>query len=259
MFDRDQASGLRQLFLRQRPAVFVTCGGNPAQASIATRLACAYARDDISVLLLDGTSGEAARALGIAARYELGHVIAGDKRLDEVVHFADTNLAVLPARRGIEQLDGLDPTRARWLKRQFSAWRWPVELLIVNARPLAGSSALDAFGGKARVIVIVSGESGAITSAYAEIKNLRNASGLTDCDIIVSDAHPAHQAREIYQNLAAACAEFLGVTCRLRDHGVAASGIGWARPRPLTLAEPVGNAADGLAYLRKETLHAAFG
>jgi flagellar biosynthesis protein FlhG len=217
MFKRDQADGLRALFDRQRPNVLIMAGGTRAQPQVCAAVARAYAAQDIPVLLLDGSTALLAPTLGVTVRYELAHVIAGDKRLAEVVHFPEANIALLPARRGLEQLAHLDARRGRTVREQFATWRWPVELLIVNARAQTSALALATFGGNARVIAVVSGEGDTITAAYREIKGLRQVAGVTECDVIVHGAHDHEAARAVFSRLALACEDFLGVRCSLRE------------------------------------------
>jgi flagellar biosynthesis protein FlhG len=217
MFERDQAAGLRALFDRQRPEVLILLGNHGRQAKVCIELAQAYTRQDVSVLLLDGSAGSLGRSLGVTARYELSHVIAGDKRLSQVVHFPGANLALLPAHRGLGQLVDLEGAPARRLRGQFASWNWPVELLLVNARARSGARVLGAFAGRARVVVVVSGESESLTDAYREVKDLQSEAGIKACDVIVHGARATHDARQVFAALAGACRDFLGVQCSLRE------------------------------------------
>jgi hypothetical protein len=54
-------------------------------------------------LIVDREKGRAAIALGLKPRYELSHVLSGDKTLVEVLLTARNGVAVLPAMRGLER------------------------------------------------------------------------------------------------------------------------------------------------------------
>lgn len=216
MFDADQADGLRHLFARERPEVIVACGGAPTQAQIVADLGVGLARQGTSVLVIDGSAGGVAQALGRGARYELGHVIAGDKKLSQVIVEGAPNLRVLPAMRGLEQLWRLSHDQARALKNQFSHQLASIETLVVNCGPLGSVAACRAFQGGAHVVLILTERPDSMTAAYREIKSLWTNCGITECDVIVSD--PGVRARARFASLADTARRFLGVRLNLQGN-----------------------------------------
>ncbi|MBK9676493.1 MAG: hypothetical protein IPO82_15135 [Betaproteobacteria bacterium] len=124
----DQASGLRALFGR-RARTTLSVAGDGATA-VTLNLAAALARIGQQVLVIDTMKGEAATALGLKARFELAHVLAGDRRLRDVLLAGPEGVALLPATRGLPSLaEGSGPWQDRvaawldpWGRRSTSGW-----------------------------------------------------------------------------------------------------------------------------------------
>ncbi|MGA2551694.1 MAG: hypothetical protein ABSF50_16220 [Burkholderiaceae bacterium] len=216
MFDRDQAAGLRTLFSPSRPEVILALGGSAQQAQVVAGLGTGIASQGRDVLVIDGSAGEVAKAMGLAARYELRHVVDGDKNLSEVLLKGGAGLRILPAMRGLDRLWRLDPEGARRVRAQFSRHLASVETLIVNCGPLGSLAANRAFQGGAHVVIVLSEHTDAITAAYRELKTLRLDCGIDQCDVILSES--SSKARLAFISLAETARRFLGVTLNLQGN-----------------------------------------
>ena len=216
MFEVDQAAGLRRLFDRKQLRVIVLGGAGAAKASVVVNLAVALTEQGRRVMLMDGSAGEVVSALGLTCRYELSHVIAGDKRLTEVLLTGPKRIQVLPATRGLDQLDMLAADEARRLRHEFFHLQHPIDTLIVNARPLGSGRALDAFQGRAKVLMVACGGAASITAAYGEMKALKLANSMTEFDIVIGGIEDAQDATSVYTNIAEVAHRFLDAKLNLR-------------------------------------------
>ena len=98
----DQATGLRRLFSRDATQVLgIRAGDGGAATTVTLDLAAALVTLGHHPLVIDLERGEAANALGLKARYDLAHVLCGDKALGDVLLRHDAGIAVLPAARGL--------------------------------------------------------------------------------------------------------------------------------------------------------------
>jgi flagellar biosynthesis protein FlhG len=216
MFEADQAAGLRRLFDREQLQVIVLGGAGAAKASVAVNLAVALTEQGRQVMLMDGSVGELVSALGLSCRYELSHVIAGDKRLTEVLVAGPKHIQVLPAARGLDQLDVLAADEARRLRHEFFHLQHPINTLIVNARPLGSGRALDAFQGQANVLMVACKGAASVTAAYGEMKALNLANGVTEFDIVIGGIEDAQDAASVYSNIADVARRFLDAKLNFR-------------------------------------------
>jgi flagellar biosynthesis protein FlhG len=216
MFEADQAAGLRRLFDPGQLRVIVLGGAAATKASVAVNLAVALTEQGRRVMLMDGSVGEVASVLGLSCRYELSHVIAGDKRLTEVLLTGPKHIQVLPAARGLDQLDMLAADEARRLRHEFFHLRHPINTLIVNARPLGSGKALDAFQGRAQVLMVACKGAASVTAAYGEMKALKLANAVTEFDIVIGGIDDAQDAATVYANIADVAHRFLDAKLNFR-------------------------------------------
>jgi flagellar biosynthesis protein FlhG len=175
----DQASGLRRLF-GQRASRLVGIGGLDATA-FAGDLAAALNEVGSRVLVIDRTRGELASRVGARVRYELSHVVSGERRLADVLIDAPGEVTILPAARGLDELalgcddadGGWQARLADWLteaSREFDVW-------LVNGLPPSGS--------RADVLLAVQPTAAGLTGAYAQIKALAQCRGVRSFGIVV--------------------------------------------------------------------------
>lgn len=99
----DQAVGLRRM-LRPAGVKVLPVFGTPERLPAIVNLASALARAGQQVLVLDASRGEIAPAFGLAARYELKHVLEGDIAFDHAALTTRDGVQVLPAARGLRLL-----------------------------------------------------------------------------------------------------------------------------------------------------------
>src|SRR5664279_3053405 len=97
----DQATGLRRLFARDsRQVLSVRNAANRGAAAVTLDLAAAVVGLGHRPLIIDLEKAQTAIILGLKPRYELAHVLCGDKTMNEVLLTSPAGICVLPATRG---------------------------------------------------------------------------------------------------------------------------------------------------------------
>jgi MinD-like ATPase involved in chromosome partitioning or flagellar assembly len=166
----DQAAGLRRLFAHRAARVLrVAEPAWPRRGWLALNLAAAFSRAGEQVLVLDAERENLAGLWGARCRYELSHVLDGDRRLIDVMVPGPESSVILPMRRGGATLARQGRAGQRQLARVLDAFMEHDGLLVVPVSPAKLASPLWRFGGGDLLLCIGEGPV-ATTGAYASIK-----------------------------------------------------------------------------------------
>ncbi|MFO7189680.1 MAG: hypothetical protein DIU74_008340 [Pseudomonadota bacterium] len=195
----DQAEGLRQLFARRCPSVLPILIPGGGQGALVANLAIAAARSGREVLVVDGTPGEVAAATGLRARYELAHVFAGDKRLDQITLEPCERVRIVPAARMLRDTGRLEP----WLGQLVQRCESVPGLVIVYQR-----NATEALDGD--LLVTASPAREDLTRTYAELKRMKHHSR-GRLRLIVARTVDEEDARQVHRALDETAQRYLGV------------------------------------------------
>ncbi len=211
----DQAAGLRRMIDHKPVQVFaVTSGkGGVGKSSMSINVATAMAAQGRNVMLLDGDLGLANLdvLLNLNPRYHLGHVVNGERTLDEVIVKGPLGVSIVPAASGVQRLAELGTAQNVGLIRAFSELTHPVDTLIIDTA--AGiSDMVISFSKAAReVIIVVCDEPASITDAYATIKVLSKEHGVERFHVLSNKAQSVVHGRELFNKLSSVCERFLNI------------------------------------------------
>jgi flagellar biosynthesis protein FlhG len=201
----DQALGLRRLFARRRARMLGVIGEEGT--AVTLELAAAFARSAQRVLLLDRTCGDAARALGLRARWELRHALSGDKAWRDIALDGPAGIVVLPASRGLDEVSSGGAAACERLVTALDDALGPFDLMLVNGAPLPLS--------EAGVLLALAPTSAALTQAYVGLKQLARAAHPKRCDVAIHRARSEAAALDAFDSVALTAGRFLGMTLAL--------------------------------------------
>ncbi|MBS4099040.1 MAG: AAA family ATPase [Sulfuricella sp.] len=213
-FMRDQAEGLRRLFANDFVRAIAVAGGKGGigKTHVVVNLAIAMANRGRRVLVLDGQFGPGGLegALGIKPRYNLSHVIRGERALEEVLIQGPGGIAIIPAALGLPALAGLDAVAQDNLVHSFTRLSGSFDVMLMDA----GSDSRQASFSLASqdVIIVVSGLHDSITDAYGLIKSLSRNFAKRHYHILVNKVDSFHEARAVFENMSQVAGRFLEVS-----------------------------------------------
>jgi len=195
--------------------VAVTSGkGGVGKTNVSVNLSVSLSRKGHNVVLMDADLGLANVdvMLGLHSKYNISHVLNGEKSLDEILLTGPEGMRVIPATSGVKRMAELTPVENAGLIRAFGALEFPVDIMIVDVA--AGiSDSVVSFGRAAHeVVVVVCDEPSSITDAYALIKVLSRDYGVERFHILSNMVESEAHGRILFKKLSLVAERFLDVT-----------------------------------------------
>jgi len=212
----DQAAGLRRI-ADPKPVqvIAVSSGkGGVGKTNVSINLAMAMADTGKQVLVMDADLGLANVdiMLGLKPKYNLFHVLKGERTLEEVIVDGPNGVKIIPAASGIKQMSELTPMENAGLIRAFSEISNDVDVLIIDTAAGIHDSVIAFAKASQEVVVVVCDEPASLTDAYALIKVLNSEYAVQKFRILSNMTHSAQEARELYNKLVAVTDRYLDAT-----------------------------------------------
>jgi flagellar biosynthesis protein FlhG len=195
--------------------IAVTGGkGGVGKTTVSANLAVALAERGREVMVLDADLGLANIdvMLGLQPRFNLSHVLTGERSLDEIIVDGPKGIRIVPASSGVRQMANLGALEHAGLVRAFSELQAPVDVLLVDTAAGIHDSVLTFARAAQHSMVVVCDEPASLTDAYALIKVLSREQGVGRFHVVASQTRSPGEGRELYQKLVRVCDRFLDVT-----------------------------------------------
>jgi len=203
--------------VRSRPVkvIAVTGGkGGVGKTNVTANLAVALALKGRSTLVLDADLGLANVdvLLGLQPRWNLSHVLSGERSLEDVMIGGPRGIRVIPASSGVRQMANLGTLEHGGLIRAFSDLSQPFDTMLIDTAAGIHDSVLTFARAAQHVIVVVCDEPASLTDAYALIKVMSRERGVSRFRVVANQTRTPGEGRELHQKLARVCDRFLDVT-----------------------------------------------
>jgi len=192
--------------------VAITSGkGGVGKTNVTVNLAFSLARLGYQVGILDADFGlgNIDVMLGLTPPYHLGHVLGGERRLEDVVVDGPLGIRIIPAATGIRALTAL--TTGQWQRldgviRQITA---DLDFLLIDTAAGVSDNVVELLLSAERVLVVTSGEPTAVVDTYAVVKILTGADRRKEIGLVVTAARDSGEASLVFRQLDIASMRFL--------------------------------------------------
>ena len=195
--------------------IAITSGkGGVGKTSIVGNLGYAFAKIGKKVLILDADLGlgNLDVLLGLAPKFNLSHVILGEKSIEEILIEGPGKMKILPASSGIQELTSLTKDQKVQILKQLDSLIDSVDVLFIDTAAGISSNVMDFNATAQEIVVVVSPEPTSITDAYALMKVLSLKYSGKTCKLMVNMVRRPEEGREVFRQLQLVTDRFLDIS-----------------------------------------------
>jgi flagellar biosynthesis protein FlhG len=218
-------------FQRARTVAVTGGKGGVGKSNFAVNVALELAAlgNRVSLFDADLALANADVLLGLNPRYHLGHVLSGQRRLDEVIIKTRRGVRLLPGGSGVEELASLTNEQHTQLVAELRAMEHESDFMLIDTAAGIGVNVTGVLRAADEVVLVTTPDPTAVVDAYATLKVLHRHSPSKPVWVVVNDVVGVGDADQTFHQIAAAAARFL-------KHPVELLGM---IPRDASLAEAV--------------------
>ena len=194
--------------------IAVTSGkGGVGKTNVSINMAAALTKRGRKVMILDADLGLANIdvVLGLKAKYNLSHVLAGKCQMDDIIIEGPNQILIVPTASGVRSMVRLSTSETLGIINAFSSLNRPVDTLIVDTAAGISDSVANFSRAANDVLVVACDEPASITDAYALIKTLSRHHDIGEFRILANMVRSAAQGRDVFEKLSRVVHRFLDV------------------------------------------------
>lgn len=214
----DQKNGSKKMNNKTPVRVIaITSGkGGVGKTNLSVNIGIALAQRGQRVALMDADMGLANVdiVLGIYPKFNLSHVLSGDKTLVEIMLEGPSGLKVIPGASGIQKMSELSTLEQSAVIRAFSEIDQDLDVLIVDTAAGISASVVNFARACQEIIVVVCDEPTSLTDAYAFIKLLNRDYKLSNFHVITNMVKTVQQGQALFKKLTSVTDHYLDVNLR---------------------------------------------
>jgi flagellar biosynthesis protein FlhG len=233
--NRENASHSRQICV-----ISITSGkGGVGKTNIAANLAFLLAETKKKTLIFDADCGLANidLILGLTPKYNLYHVLKGEKTLKEVIINGPGGMKILPSSSGIQEMSSLSMAQKLTLQDELTALHVLPDFMLIDTSAGINDNVLYFNMIAHETVVVVTPEPTSLTDAYALIKILYQRHAKKRFSLLVNMVKTPREAKEVFIRMAQATNHFLNLAIELIGYVVLDDNVPKAVKQQKLLAE----------------------
>jgi flagellar biosynthesis protein FlhG len=197
--------------------VAITSGkGGVGKTSVTVHLAMALASQGLRVGVVDAdlALGNVDVLLGVSPEWHLGHVISGEKTLDEILIEGPGGIRFAPAGSGVRSMTALDGEQWARLSNAIDEFSEQVDLLLFDTATGIADTVLDVVALADCALVVTTVDPAALVDAYALVKLVSAMGEAREIGVLVNASRRRTDAETAFRQLALVSERFLGRTLK---------------------------------------------
>jgi flagellar biosynthesis protein FlhG len=210
----DEAPGRRGAHQNEIGVISITSGkGGVGKTNITANLAYLLAGMKKKTMILDADCGLANidLILGLTPKYNLYHVLKGERTLREAIVNGPGGIKILASSSGIQEMSSLSMTQKLTLQDELNALQARPDFLLIDTSAGINDNVLYFNMVAGETIVVVTPEPTSLTDAYALIKILYQRHAKKRFSLLVNMVKSPNEAKEVFLRLAQATNHFLNL------------------------------------------------
>lgn len=193
--------------------VAVTSGkGGVGKTSVTINLGLALAQRKQRVAILDADLGLANVdiAMGLLPRFNLMHVISGEKTLEEIIVEGPLGVSVIASGSGVRELANMSDNDRTRLLGSLSGLKNRFDFLLIDTAAGLNRNVLGFVLAADEIIVVTTPEPTALLDAYSMVKVVFAENPAALIKLVVNMVRDEAEAREVADKMAILVHRFLG-------------------------------------------------
>jgi flagellar biosynthesis protein FlhG len=222
----DQATVLRELVSSRRSVVaaarisgmksvaILSGKGGVGKSSLAVNLSLAMADLGLKVTILDADLGLANLDIlfGVMPKFNIGHVVRGDKDLAEIVYRVGDMISIIPGGAGLRDLADIDDQKQAWIINRLSSLEAGTDILILDTSAGIHKNVLSFAMAADLALLLTTPEPTAIRDSYSVLKSLFQMTGSAlNASIVVNMVTDEREGVIVGERIIATAEQFLNV------------------------------------------------
>ncbi len=201
--------------MKQVRTIAVTSGkGGVGKTNVVANLAISLQRTGRKVLIFDADLGlsNIDVLFGMAPKYNIRHLLNGEKSFREILVRSPEGILILPASSGVEELTNLDEFQRLRLLDEFDSFDEEIDYLLVDTGAGISANVMFFCIAAQEIVVVVTPEPTSLTDAYALIKVLYSKYQERHFKVLVNYTNSSAEALEVFRRLQLVTERFLNIS-----------------------------------------------
>jgi flagellar biosynthesis protein FlhG len=192
--------------------ICITSGkGGVGKTNVVANLAYAMVREGKKILVLDADLNLANVdiLLGLTPRYNLHHVLIGEKSLSDILVEGPAGMQILPASSGILELANLTESQKLHFMGEMEALGLQMDVLLIDTGAGINDNVVYFNLAAQERVVLLTPEPTSLTDAYALVKVLSSRHDVKRFRILVNQCQGEKEALSVFRKLSMVADRFL--------------------------------------------------